>query len=175
MKQQLMPKSLKKGSILYTVSAYTDEDTKKTSIDIDEWEVRTIQHKRGSQSKHGKKKYVEYSKIDDFKYVNLVRLADYTKSPKTGKWNSYIPDWCKRQFMLESERLPNGYYTTIEQAIKHQIYCTENLLKGFPEHYRKYPDLKDELDSEKLDTEKELRLLKTRFTKHKNKKTKTNQ
>lgn len=170
MKQQLTPKSLKVGSALFVASSYTDEETHKTEIDLQEWIVRSIKKKRGSQTLRGHAFLVEPSKRDGNTYVNITRKVPYvTTDHKTGKWLSSIPEWCRKSFAITSERLPNGFYTTPEAAFKYLLADLEDELKEakLPLEKRKHSWCTPE-PIEVL--EKEIRLVKSRLTKLKNKK-----
>ncbi|MDC5870244.1 hypothetical protein OPW39_15660 [Vibrio europaeus] len=170
MRAQLTPKNLKVGQILYYVSTYTDDDDGKTEIDLQEYQIRSIKKKRGSQTKNGRAYFVEKWKRSDTVYVNMTRRVTLvTIDKKTGQWLKSIPKWMVEKFDRDSERLPSGYYTTPEAAFKYCIHSLEEDLKQ-----AKLPKEKRTMivfDPIEV-IEKELRLCKARLTKFKNKKAK---
>jgi hypothetical protein len=84
LKQQKYPSSvIKVGAVLYDVSAYYYEG--KTSVDVDEWHVKSIRKKRGSQTKRGRD-VPEYLKNDVVKVTDIGRMTDSTFS--TGSFGS---------------------------------------------------------------------------------------
>ena len=170
MKAQLTPKTLKVGSVLFYANVYTDEDTNKTEIDIQSWVVRSIKKKRGSQTKHGHAFLVDRFDRNDNVYVNITRReSNLTIESKTGQWLNSIPEWCRQQFNRSNERLPLGFYTTQEAALKFAKHGLEDDLKDAkkPKEEQKWRH-HDPIEV----IEKEIRLVKARLTKLKNNKTK---
>lgn len=172
MKQQLTPKSLKKGSVLYRCIAGTDADNKRF-IQMQEWVVRSIQRKRGSQSRLGRAYMVMLCDRDDRLYVNITERYLHVTVDKKGNWLKSIPSDCRAQFKRDDERLPKGYYTTQEQAVKYAIQDKQESLatyKQWLEDEKGDPE-ETELNQECVDdATAELRLLKSRLTKLKNQK-----
>lgn len=128
-KPQLYPASkIAVGAVLYSCTAWTD-DAGKTSSQINEWVVRSIQVLRGSASKQAP----AHLKFEALKFVNITEKIDGItwgkRSKKNGDfgWLKSIPDFCRKQFAV-GRCLPHGVYTTERAAILHQISVTESYL-----------------------------------------------
>ena len=173
MKNQKYPKSkIKKGAILYSVDAYTYDDG-TSSVDICEWHIRSIMKRRGTQTWYGhinpfadryNEKYVHLTqKVKDITWVRL--------SSKIGHygWAKSIYILYKKKFKTTIDVLPDGLYTTIYSAFKYAIWETNNYIKSIEKEIKEDVDEGFEWESELKDYQKELRLLKSRFTKYKNK------
>jgi hypothetical protein len=120
-KAQPYPASvIKVGAVLYSVLAYTDEESGKTTTEYEEWVVRSIKTKRGSLSRLGSKLFASG---DVEKCVNLtLKLEHVTWLKRAGKtgWATSISSHFTKQFKV-GEDLPSGLYTTQRAALVFQI------------------------------------------------------
>lgn len=173
MKRQKYPASvIKVGAVLYTASGVVWDG--KTSIDVNEWVVRSIQCKRGTKSKFGfKNLYPE----DTAQFVNVTQRVDGITwgklSAKTGDfgWKKSIPAEYRDQFKVGSE-LPNGFYTTKLQALKYALVNEQDHIKWY-EAELKNPESsydKQELEIELAEAKLVAKALLARITREKNKK-----
>lgn len=168
LKQSKQPKNIKVGSCFYSCEAYSFDDGTST-VDLDEWMVRSIRCKRGTQTIYGIKKLT----ADSFrnKYVNMARKTSYTWV--NGKWAKSIPVNDSKQVLL-GWLLPVGIFTTRLQAVNSAIKDANKWLgrveAGASEAVTE-EDLK-EYQQDVKEAEKELRLLKGLKTRLKNKKLK---
>lgn len=128
LKQQKFPSSvIKVGAVLFQVTAYYHDG--KTCVDVDEWHVKSIRKRRGSQTKNGFNVPV-YLRNDQV-YVNLIAKIEGVTwvrlSRKVGDigWSPSIPANFRKQFAVGQE-LPLGIYTTKLQAFK---YALESSIK----------------------------------------------
>jgi len=178
MKPQKYPKSIiKKGAILYSVSVYTCDDDKSV-VDIDEWHVRSIMKKHGTQTRHGFKN--NYADNHQEKYVHLtLKIKDVTWVRQSRKINDF--GWSKNIYYLYKQKfivgnsLPSGFYTTLFSAFKYALLEAEDNIKYAEREIKEAEEfeLLNEVNSwkeELLDYQRELKQLKSRFTKYKNKK-----
>lgn len=171
-KQQKYPNSvIKVGAILYQVSAYSYEG--KVCIDVNEWHVKTIRKKRGSQTKKGSK-VAEHMKNDAL-YVNIVQKVDDVTwgrlSRKVGDigWYSTIPAFCKKQFTAGAD-LPLSIYTTKLQAFKFALHLVNETIDDMEKALRTDLSSDDRLEYE-ADLAQEkliLKSLKSSYTRFKN-------
>lgn len=129
-KPQLFPSSkIAVGAVLYSCSAWTDE-AGKTSTQINEWIVRSIQAKRGTKSRMGFP--VRFAR-DVAQCVNIIEKIDLVtwgkRSTKSGDygWLKTIPSFCRKQFSVGS-CLPYGIYTTIRAAVLYETKSTEDMI-----------------------------------------------
>lgn len=173
MKQQKYPSSvIKVGAVLYEVSAYYYEG--KTSVDVDEWHVKSIRKKRGSQTKRGRD-VPEYLKNDNL-YVNIVAKIDGVTfvrlSRKVGDigWSASIPAQFRKQFAVGDD-LPFGLYTTKLQAFKYALESQNEDVERIQKWLRSELSLEDREEGEQELAEEQLVLkaLKSQLTRLKNK------
>lgn len=157
MKAQKTPKLTLKMP-LYEVTAYTDDETNKTSIDVRRWFVRSIRRPRGS----------------DKTATPVVNLVEHVVGLSIDKKGNYLPSitkYCKRRFAITAERLPHGIYTTLNMAFKYAIADVQESLEYYTPKLAAYGDREPcpVLLAEAEVYQKELKALKTRYTKYKNK------
>lgn len=173
MKQQLMPpKGLKVGKVLYRVETGTYTDN-KSYVDIQEIVVRSHRAKRGSKSKWGR---ASFGTGLTSKYYNLSVRREGVNWTKDGGWKA-TKSKDDLQFRDNIERLPKGLYTTIEKAFEWRIKELERQVIDWTADYEealKSEDAEWIADEKEMleDTKRELKAVKTRYTKHKNKKAK---
>jgi hypothetical protein len=129
-KPQLYPASkIAVGAVLYSCAAWTN-DAGKTSTEINEWIVRSIQAKRGTKTRMG---FATSFGHDRTQYVNITERIDHVtwgkRSTKNGDygWRKTIPSYCTRQFAVGS-CLPRGIYTTVRAAILYETCVTRDYL-----------------------------------------------
>ena len=166
MKPQLYPRSLAKGAILYKFDAYTDDDG-ETTIDREEWVVRSIQCQR--RNKLAMRLSISEQRP---KYVFLTQRIDFITWYKD-QWVTSISPLYKTLFRC-GERLPDGMYTTLLKALKSAIHRKADDI----ERIRKYkaeesdPQSIREWDEDLANSIKEHRLMRTHLTRLKNTATK---
>ena len=129
-KPQVSPASkIAVGAVLYSCTAWTD-DAGKTSTEVNEWIVRSIQAKRGTKTRMG---FAATFSYDQKQYVNITQKLDHVtwgkRSTKNGDlgWLKTIPSYCRKQFAVGA-CLPGGIYTTIRAAVLYEIGSTEGLI-----------------------------------------------
>ena len=171
MKQQVSPKSLKPGCVLFAYDAFTYDDG-GSSVELQQWVVRNIRAKRYSGIFRG-----TVLNPKPLKFVNLICKLDGITWFK-GQWKKYIPDYHKKGFR-QGSLLPRGVYTTKLMALKYAVKRWEGEVGWYPGEIKDCnddPEFKLELEREYTETQKELRLLKGQLTKlnNKRKKEKTN-
>lgn len=168
LKQCKQPKNIKVGSCFYSCSAYSFDDGTST-VDLDEWIVRSIQRKRNSQTIFGIKSYL--ADFNKTKYVNLARKNGCTWV--NGKWAKSISEVDLKQVVL-GEFLPSGIFTTKLAAINDEIKNTISWVESARQKVSKIVDEDDlkEWQQDVKEAEKELKLLKGLKTRLKNKKLK---
>ncbi len=166
MKAQSYPASIiKKGVVLYQVLVFTDED--KTEIAIEEWVVRSIKRKPGSQTRYGYAQPMAGFSSQRVYVVHKVKFVTWGKrSNKHGDfgWLPGVPSDFRTWFSVGDD-LPAGLYTTKRAALKYAADAKVTSLK------RCYILQKEETDPEEIaewkteleDMEKELKLLKSRI------------
>lgn len=160
---------IKVGVTLFSVSTDTDPETKKASVDINEWVIRSVKKKRGSQSSYGCKVF-QFNGSDD-KYVHCTQKINgltYGKlSNKKGDYGFFksIPLYCKKKFKV-GEHLPDGVFTTILAAAKYRlkkdIEYLEYLIKDKKDCS---PDRIKMIDEDIKATENEIKVLKLKINK----------
>jgi hypothetical protein len=108
----IAPKSIKKGSILYSFEGVSYDDGSST-VDTHEWHVRSIQQKSTTINLRGT------ALLDHSRKATLVNLVSKKKGTTwvKGDWAKYIAKYYQNKFELK-DRLPDGIYTTKLQAIK---------------------------------------------------------
>lgn len=133
--RQKCPASLTVGSVLYSAFFDTDYDTGKTTGTVYEEVVRSIQ--RGRNTAPDSPKFATIvTKIEGLTWVDTTKLPATRygkKQPKTQGWASYIPESCKKRFVLGRD-LPPGIYTTRLLAIKSAISYLQNEIKWYDEN-----------------------------------------
>lgn len=154
------------GAVLWSVLAWTDEDTGKTGTEYEEWHVRSIRAKRGSKSQYGRELLFQG---DTRQRVNLSRkLLDISWVKTKGKlgWAPSIPEWLTKQFVV-GNTLPDGIYTTQRAALVYAIRSHQAGLKKYDEWLEKATSDAEraEIAEWRAEDEAEIRALTTRFTK----------
>lgn len=166
-KPQVYPASIiTTGAVLWSVLAWTDDDTGKTGTEYEEWHVRSIRAKRGSKSRYG---VTMLGLGDDLQFVNLTRkVPDLTWVKTKGKagWAKSIPAWLTKQFAVGST-LPTGLYTTQRAALVYAIRHHQDTHRRYQQWVAEEtdPQEKAELIADLATHEAEMRALATRFTK----------
>lgn len=165
LKRCKQPKNIRIGSCFYSCSAYSFDDGTST-VDLDEWVVRSIRRKRNSQTIFGIKSHL--ADFNTTKYVNLARKTGYTWVK--GKWAKSIREIDLKQVVL-GDFLPLGVFTTRLAAINDEIKNTISSLEIAKQEVLKADDEEDlkEWQQDVKDSEKELKLLKGFKTRLKNK------
>jgi|GEM_PF-930760 len=171
--RQKYPASIVKvGAVLYRFEALTYDDGSST-IELQEWYVRSIQCKRGSQTRYGvKSPLAEYHQQ---KYVNVTRKIKYVtwgkRSRKNGDFGFFksIPELYRIQFSVGSD-LPLGIFTTQLAALKFAIKDKEHSIECCYEYQKEETDQAEaaEWQVDIDDGIKELKLLKSKLTRIKN-------
>ncbi len=173
MERQIYPISkIKVGAVLYTAIAY--EWKGKINLDVNEWVVRSIQKKRGSQTKYGRT-VSEFARNDDV-YVNITeKVQGITwgkRSKKNGDygWLASISQQHRQSFKV-GERLPYGVYTTKLAALKYALKSELESVKWYENELSNPCDSQDVAEyTEELDEAKRLvKVIKSRITKERNK------
>lgn len=166
-RQKYCPSVIKTGATLYRATGYEWEG--RIQITVDEWVVRSIRRRRGSQSQFGSR--LPSLLREDQLYVNLaVRLERITwgkRSVRTGDvgWLKSIPKEFRSQFKVGDD-LPVGMYTTQLAALKYCLVDTQSMVRWYEDKLQQGVP-----DDEKPDYEKELdeasrmvKAVKTRIT-----------
>lgn len=172
-RQKYPSSKIKASAILFKVDVCTYDDG-KTEIEIHEWHIRSIKKKRGSQTRHGfVQRGAEYNN-DKFVHATakIKHLTWVRKSRKVNDygWNTYIPAAWKVSFRV-GDYLPLGMHTTVAAALRSAIRQKKEQVsqwKKWQEDETTIED-KEEWDEDIRYAEKELKLLKVRLTKLKNK------
>lgn len=160
MKSQAYPASrIKVGAVLYSVFAWTDDDTGKSHVDIDEWHVRSIQNRK------------RYALSDEREMtVNIVHKCEYV-TWENEEWKKNIPPRFRHKFRV-GDNLPYGIYTTQSAALR----CALDKKKESVVWYQERQDTEEwsaEHAEEQQNVLKELKLIKSRITRIKNSKIKS--
>jgi len=168
-KTQAYPASkIKVGAVLFSVDATTDENG-KTSTEVREWIVRSIQAKRGTKSRFGcPAPYADTAR----QYVNLVAKIDYLtwgkRSSKNGNygWLKSISPLFRKQFEV-GENLPVGIYTTVRASVLFEIKSFEESIAWYRSAIEGESDATslEELKAELKEREAELVALNRRLAK----------
>ena len=169
-RQKYPHSKIKVGVTLFSVSTDTDPDTKKVSVDINEWIIRSIKKKRGSQSSYGCKVF-QFNDSDD-KYVHCSQKINgltYGKlSNKKGDYGFFksIPLCCKKKFKV-GEHLPDGIFTTILAAAKYRLKKDIEYLEYIAKDKKDcmFPDRIKIIDEDIKERENEIKLLKLKINK----------
>lgn len=156
---------IKPGIVFYSVEAYYDEERNAVSVDINEWHVRSVRAKRGSVTRYGIKTIRAFS--EPTKYVNLTRKTSCTWVKKSRKhfdygWASSISDRDRLQFILGSEFLPLGIYTTPLQAAKYERNTLQSIITSTEKWLKENADTADPADlaEETEERKRYIRMLK---------------
>lgn len=135
-KPQAYPdRSMREGTVLYCADTVTHRG--KTTVVFQEWHVRTIQVKRGSNSRFGVQGLGTRSKT---LFVNLAQKVEGVTWGKRSKtqgdfgWKSSVPAEYRKQFQA-GHALPSGLYTTKYAALRFAVpdfrqtiaFCQESL------------------------------------------------
>lgn len=170
-KRQAYPSSkIKIGGVLYSISV-DDWDDGTTTISVNEWVIRSIRRKRGTQTRIGKlRRGTAFGDTAPY-YVNATnKLKDITWVRQSRKvadfgWSKSISPHLKVQFKV-GDHLPSGMYTTPLAAFKWKLkdkeLSLEMCLKWQEEESE---DEKAAWNDEIKTAEKGIRLLKTRIKK----------
>lgn len=159
------------GAVLYKVDL-SEWDDGSTTISVDEWVVRSIKRKRGTQTAMGKRRVGnEYGDTAPL-YVNVcAKIQGKTRIKKSKKagdfgWSSSIPQQLREQFKVGSY-LPLGLFTTPLAALRWALKQHEIVLKRSIEERDQETDEKEiaEWDEDIAHTTKSVGLLKRRIKK----------
>ncbi len=169
-RQKYPASKIKVGVTLFSVSTDTDPDTKKTSVDINEWVIRSVKKKRGSQSSYGCKVF-QFNGSDD-KYVHCTQKINgltYGKlSNKKGDYGFFksIPLYCKKKFKV-GEHLPDGIFTTTLAAAKYRLKKDIEYLEYIVNDKNDCTctDMVKMIDEDIKATENEIKILKLKINK----------
>ena len=173
MERHIYPTSkIKVGAVLYGAMGYEWEG--RIILDVNEWVVRSIQKKRGSQTRYGRA--LSQAFRNDDVYVNITeKVKDITwgkRSKKNGDygWLSSISQQHRQNFKV-GERLPYGIYTTKLAALKHALKSEQESVKWYEDELSKGVDDADvSIYQEELEEAKRIvKVIKARITKEKNK------
>jgi hypothetical protein len=174
MKKQIMPPTgLKVGQVLYRVYCAV-RVSDKVVCDIEEWVCRTHRAKRGSKSRWGQAKFANIF-ISPTKYFNLTnRILGTTWSYNKKGQGFWLAASNKHDLQIsdQAERLPEGYYTTINKAYQHAIEVATDRVASWSEDLKEALESNDQewIDQETemvRDVTRELRVLKSRYKKYK--------
>jgi hypothetical protein len=172
--RQKYPASIiKVGAVLYSYDAFSYDDG-SSSVDAHEWHVRSIMRKRGTQTRYGYKQSRRDSYQDKFVHITVKNKDTWgklsTKQFHRGFFKS-IPKNLKDSFKV-GDHLPRGVFTTQLAALKHAIKDkTESIARCLKSQKEETdPEEAAEWQEDIDESRKELKLLNTRLTKLKNKK-----
>jgi hypothetical protein len=170
MKKQKYPSSkIKAGAVLFKYEAYCyDDGTSQT--ECQEWVISSIMRKRGTQSMFGRKSVFAHIYHQKFVHIKqVVKGITWGKlSTKNGHFGLFkkIPSRYKDEFR-EGYDLPTGYYTTKLAALKYAIWNEQDSINRCTKWMSEETEQseKDEWLVDINDSEKLLKLLKTRLKK----------
>jgi hypothetical protein len=176
MKRQKYPASIiKVGAVLHKVVAHIYDDDSQ-EIDFQEWVVRSIRKKAGTQSRFGHKSSEAHFYAQ--KYVHITHKCAVTWGKLSTKqfhrgWKKSIPEWNRWSFMVDQD-LPRGFYTTKLSALKYAIADTKEDLTRYKQYQNDEEDPVEFADwNESItDAEKSLKLLTRRLKRMKSEKEK---
>lgn len=167
--QQAYPRSkIKVGAVLYKVDV-SEYDDGSMSVAVDEWIVRSIKRKRGSQTIFNSRRpnadvapvYVNVTaKIKDVTWIRLSRkVNDFG-------WSKSISQYHRAQFKV-GRRLPKGLFTTPLAALKYALKSADKNLQTSLEYLEKAQDVEEYNEvTEWIESDKKaLRLIKSRIKK----------
>ncbi|EMF7428917.1 hypothetical protein V4F63_004067 [Vibrio vulnificus] len=162
---------IKVGAVLYKVDV-AEWDDGSTSISIDEWLVRSIKRKRGTQTPMGKRRIGDAYGDTAPLYVNVTaKVKDVTWVRQSRKvndfgWSKSIPKHYREQFQV-GKRLPLGIFTTPLAALKWALKDNERALDRYHDYRNEETDETEiaEWDEEIARKTKSVRLLKSRIKK----------
>lgn len=159
------------GAVLYKVDV-SEWDDGSTTISVDEWVVRSIKRKHGTQTSMGRRKVGDDYGDTAPLYVNVcAKIQGKTwvkKSKKAGDfgWSNSISQKQRDQFKVGSH-LPLGLFTTPLAALRWALKQHEKVLNQSIEERNQETDAKEiaEWDEDIAHTTKSVRLLKSRIKK----------
>lgn len=125
MRNQLTPK-LKVGKLLYIAAEIVQNG--KDKLEVQTYAIRSIMKKKGSQTKYGYKQH--WADMYPEKFVHATARLHPETIDKKGEWNKSISGQWKLVFLVTSERLPNGFYTTKRAALEYFIATEKKYLVG---------------------------------------------
>jgi len=142
--RQKYPSSIiKVGAVIFSAAYFIDEKTGKAKTEVQEWVVRSIRKKRGSQTKYGDKRFGTGDSND---YVNLALKTDCTWGKRSTKNGDYgwltVPNWAKDQFRVGGN-LPFSKYTTKRAALNFAKKSLEDEIKWYEDEIKKSPDAQE--------------------------------
>lgn len=170
-RQKYPHSKIKVGASLYKVDV-SEWDDNTTTIAIDEWIVRSIRRKRGTQTRIGKLRISDAYGDSAPVYVNVsakIKGATWVRQSRKVNdfgWSKNIPQYYKVQFEV-GNRLPLGLFTTKLAALKWALKDKEKWAVKL-DNYRKNESDETELaewDEEIVINKKSIRLLKSRIKK----------
>ncbi|AFK66705.1 hypothetical protein COPG_00109 [Colwellia phage 9A] len=171
-KQKYPASIIKKAAVLYCYSSWTYEPEDcgkrgKSGIDLQEWIVRSVQKRKGSQTVYGRK---QLGRTDDTTYVNVTQKISgitwgklSTKQFHRGFFAS-ISKHHKKQFRVGDE-LPHGLFTTKLAAIRYAIKLQKFTMQSTQVSIDKGNKWQAEHEGDMIDEKNELRLLEMRLKK----------
>lgn len=162
---------IKVGAVLFKVDV-AEWDDGSTSITIDEWIVRSMRRRRGTQTYMGRKRAGFNNGSDAPVYVNITaKIKDVTWVRQSRKvndfgWSKSISKYHKEQFEV-GRRLPMGVFTTPLAALKWALRQHQEQLDYFIEYRQSETDDAEilELDQDIAHKTKSIRLIKSRIKK----------
>jgi hypothetical protein len=135
-KSQRYPSSIiKVGAVLYSVLAWVNESG-KAEVELQEWIVRSIKRRRGSQTKYGVKTFSSDSEYSQRQYVNITHKEKGVTWGKLSRkhfdfgWLKSIPVSHRNKFAV-GENLPFGIYTTKLAAYQHAFADAKDSIKWY--------------------------------------------
>ncbi|MBV7264352.1 hypothetical protein KCG43_20275 [Photobacterium sp. WH24] len=171
-KQPFPTSRIKVGAILFKAFACSYDDG-SSEVELQEWHVRTIAKKRGSQTRRGRKLDSNY--YDQRTYVYVIQKIKGVTWGKLSRKNGDF-GWLKsisknfRESFAVGEPLPKGMFTTKQAAFKFAIKEHEARIKRVRAYIKEEEDPEEiaDLGVDLSEYEKELKLLKSRLTRVKN-------
>ncbi|ODM57009.1 MULTISPECIES: hypothetical protein [Vibrio] len=162
---------IKVGISLYKVDV-AEWDDGSTSISIDEWLVRSIKRRRGTQTAMGKRRVGDAYGDTAPLYVNVtakIKGVTWVKQSRMANdfgWSKSIPKGYREQFQVGA-RLPLGIFTTPLAALKWALKDNERELERYHDYRNKVTDEAEiaEWDEEINHKTKSVRMLKSRIKK----------
>ena len=128
--QRYPPSVIKVGAVLYRVISWVDNEG-KAKAELEEWIVRSIKRRRGSQTKRGLKTSHANSEFSKLQHVNLTHKEKGVSWGKLSRkhfdygWLRTIPLSHREKFPV-GDNLPYGLYTTKLAAYQHAVTCISN-------------------------------------------------
>lgn len=163
---------IKVGAVLYSVLSWVGNDG-KAKVELQEWIVRSIKRRRGSQTKNGVKTFLANSEFSRLQYVNLTHKEKGVSWGKLSRkhfdfgWFKSIPLSHRIKFPV-GDNLPHGIYTTKLAAYQHAATFTRDEIHWYE---NKLPTVQGEEKSDYLleldEHKKELVAIERRFKRYK--------